>query len=365
MKTSASFYWVCSFICSLLILATVPVARPLQKLLERNFKSGISYLLTALFILAAIELFRRFIWNPRRFSVQFLVLFSLIAAGYAWRLSRLPVAVERFHLIEYGCLAIFVLLACHRMDSGWVGLGWAMSAVLFVGLCDELFQYYWPGRYGEWRDVVINMESGAMALLSLILLNPLKGIMHASAARSQAFLFFTLACLSVLSGCFFLHVQQFGFEISDPEFGRFRSHFQAAELLKITQRNCNAYFSGPNTKASENKTISRDLYFKEAKQHFDRSKLLLQLHRWNDAYREHLVFNRYFSGAAESFRYTADESRKFEKHRVSGSQHFLSQPMDYLVVHLDSTQVKWISAICFLIFFCAGLARLLFRPSVP
>jgi VanZ family protein len=77
--------------------------------------------------------------------------------------------VEKLHLIEYGLLSWIIWWAWRpgrqRLYRPAAGV-WLLSAA--VGAADEWIQHFTPGRFGEFRDVVINWESAALGLAVLL-----------------------------------------------------------------------------------------------------------------------------------------------------------------------------------------------------
>ena len=72
--------------------------------------------------------------------------------------------MERFHLFEYGFLGYFI---CHALaidvkDEYIYGVG--MIIVILVGTLGEVFQLFFPNRFGDLKDIFINSLSGLLGL---------------------------------------------------------------------------------------------------------------------------------------------------------------------------------------------------------
>ncbi len=101
-------------------------------------------------------------------------LIALTALGglyyYLYRHGFL-VPAEKVHLVEYGLLSWIIWWARRPARQGWywpaAGV-WLLNAAF--GAADEVIQHYTPGRFGEFRDVVINWESGALGLAVLLVM---------------------------------------------------------------------------------------------------------------------------------------------------------------------------------------------------
>ena len=81
------------------------------------------------------------------------------------------VPAEKVHLAEYGLLSWVIWWAWRPARRGWY---WLAAGVLLVnaafGALDEVIQHYTPGRFGEFRDVVINWVSAALGLAVLLVM---------------------------------------------------------------------------------------------------------------------------------------------------------------------------------------------------
>ncbi|MFC1699099.1 VanZ family protein [Candidatus Omnitrophota bacterium] len=90
---------------------------------------------------------------------------AVLACIYAFGLSRLRLAIERVHFIEYGLLAVFLFRALrHNIKNRSVYL-WSGITVFTLGLIDEGIQYLLPNRVYDNRDVIVNGLAGILALL--------------------------------------------------------------------------------------------------------------------------------------------------------------------------------------------------------
>ncbi|MFH1778011.1 MAG: VanZ family protein [Candidatus Omnitrophota bacterium] len=78
---------------------------------------------------------------------------------------RLKLIEERIHLVEYALLGIFA-----ARDNQKTNLSFLYSAIFvsFIGLLDEIYQYFLPGRYFDWRDVFFNFVGGSLGGLLYI-----------------------------------------------------------------------------------------------------------------------------------------------------------------------------------------------------
>ena len=145
--------------------------------------TGVSFDLLALLPLAAIGglVVAAATW---RSGADLLTLLALTALGgiYYYLSTRVFVSpIENLHLIEYGLLSWILWWAWRPAGTSLarpIAGVWLLNAA--VGATDEMIQHYTPGRFGEFRDVVINWQSAALGLaVLLVLMAPWKGTARA------------------------------------------------------------------------------------------------------------------------------------------------------------------------------------------
>lgn len=147
---------------TLLILASAPVARPLQEWLRGHLgKEGMMILLGGMFLGAALA--GGFLINVRKLPRRNLILGSLLfLIGLAGSLA-LKIPEERIHLLEYGLLGILAPASLGGKNGGGIYLR-ALLFIFLVGLLDEGFQWLLPDRVGDWRDVGFNTLGGVWGI---------------------------------------------------------------------------------------------------------------------------------------------------------------------------------------------------------
>jgi VanZ family protein len=107
-----------------------------------------------------------------------LVWLAVLAGAYAYLFARvLQEPIERLHLVQYGLLSWAIWWAWPQGGTPivWRALPvWLLNAA--VGAADEWIQHVTPGRFGEFRDVLINWESAALGLgVLLVFVAPRRG----------------------------------------------------------------------------------------------------------------------------------------------------------------------------------------------
>ena len=157
-ETSA---WLVVATLSLLIFATVPLARAAQRFVTELGGREL-FLFGVLTVLAAALLGTIWVARRRRLPARFIWVWTAVAIGYmaaAWSLRRAP--EEAVHLLEYGALGIAAHRALRfRVGDAWIHLAAALVGAA-VGLLDEGIQWLTPSRHWDLRDLGINAASAA------------------------------------------------------------------------------------------------------------------------------------------------------------------------------------------------------------
>lgn len=87
----------------------------------------------------------------------------LVLAGYGLAFWYLRVPEERFHLLQYGLVNVFIAGALPDKISGLRRHMAAIALACLAGIGDELIQALRPNRVGDLRDVFINCYSAMLA----------------------------------------------------------------------------------------------------------------------------------------------------------------------------------------------------------
>ncbi len=339
--------WAAITLTALSILGMVPLARPLQNWIKGTVGSGIFIVFTLVFVAIGLEIFRRIVIIEKARNPVRIFIFFLVAGLYAWRLVTLPLHVERFHLIEYGLLGVLITLACNRKNPDFLAPGWGLAAAWLLGMTDEFFQWVWPDRVGEWRDVVINIQSAALAIAALIFLGFLPGIRHRPSRRAAGIFLFIIAVLCLLSGGFFLKVHVFGHRLTDPGIGTFNSFFSREQLSLTHPENYAEFVMETDKIAASIGALDHRRYFydREAREHFDRTHLLIELDRIKEAKNEYLLTLTYYNAYLEfqELRFPPELEALMTRTEPIPPPQFSSRVMDWLVVDFTAQQIRNIS----------------------
>ena len=196
---------------------------------------------------------------------NFLWIVGVAIVFVLWVLSLRRSPEESVHFLEYGILAILLNRALRpSMPNALVFVAAALTGAL-VGTVDEIIQWVSPGRFWDWRDLLLNGSAGALAQVVLWRVVPpsdrgwdprsLRIVLRLAAAQ---FALLTL-CLAntparvaryspFLPNCSHLTsslnpMAEYGFRHAVPGLGVFNSRLTIEELL--TQDSTRAAEVGP------------------------------------------------------------------------------------------------------------------------
>jgi hypothetical protein len=389
---------------SLLIYATIPVARAVQAFVDAQWgRELFRYLVIGAVgggTLAALG----YAWRTRRrFSASNTVVLLLIGAVYivcAYRLCK--VADEAVHFVEYGVLGLLCFRAFgHRHRNGLVYVC-ALVLCVIVGTVDEVLQWLTPGRYFDFRDVRINGIGSALMLLGIawgirpawVGWRPEPRSVRVAARLAMVEVLLVGCCYantpgvvhryaSVLPGLEGLRhnrstMSEFGYRYQDPEIGVFKSRFSPEALAREDRRRAEEAaaildrYHDPN----EARTLARyqeflgvytpgsDPFMHELRVHLRSRDANIRRTRARTpgsaeyvdaagrAYGEHLVVARYFSNSvARSLYHLGEEQARALADLVEPDYRFVSRVSENLTTGVGPWGVAAVLALVL-----AGLA---------
>lgn len=290
-------------VASVIVLAAAPGIGELRGLVQDAFPDHYRLILVSI---VAVALTAAVAWAVIRIRERQGLRYGLITAavvvGTAYSLLMATGepnvdAVERFHFVEYGLLALLFFRA-------WRGLPWRAAAVLafaaafMVGTLDEWLQWFVPGRVGEWRDVLLNSVAiGCGLLFALGLQGPATTSYYAYRVRSGRFHPAFLPLLTFAIFAAFFYTVHIGHQIRDQSIGTFRSRFSAAHLLALAdERRAQWKVAPPNG----TRVYSReDQYLAEALWHIQRRNDMDAEGGLWATWKENLILETYFAPVLE------------------------------------------------------------------
>ena len=171
-------------------------------------------------------------------------------------------AVEHFHFVEYGLLALlYYRVWRERGDVSTFAM--PMLAGLLVGTVDEWLQWFVPFRIGEMRDVLLNGVALLCGLLFGIGLTPPGRLVLAAGGESRTMLA-AMAIATIAAGAAFFHAVHLGYEVRLPPDVRFSSRFSAGQLAAAARDRAARWGSEPPV---ERRLSREDHYLSEGRWH--------------------------------------------------------------------------------------------------
>jgi hypothetical protein len=276
--------------------------------------------------------------RPRRIGMLGLAA-TLAAVSFAFLRSGNPNvdAVEAFHFVEYGALTL-LFFPFGQAGARWEAYVSAALATTVVGIADEWFQWFVPGRAGEWHDVLFDLLAIACGLLLCLALDtrPRRGrSSDRPDERRSTRLGIHGAVVILLLGAF-LAALHLGHEIRDPEIGMFRSRFSADRLRELGADRRRQWGAAPPPVAG--RYGREDQYEAEALWHVRRRNFGMDPDRKGDpveldiAWHENLILERYFgavldaasAGGATGHRLAPEQLADLDTRRARGQAPFVS-----------------------------------------
>jgi len=220
---------------SIAVVIAAPFIGELRTALSRALGTNFARVLNTAIAIVAIGVFTLGLARirDRRVLRGVLLLIALAIAFFFGRgsssSSAVTRAVERFHFVEYGMIA---LLFSRAYGVTAAGLAMAALSAFMVGIAEESLQWFVPDRIGELRDVLLNSVAIACGLLVVVAVEPvLPRAWRFAPGDSRRVA--RLTALALLALGLFVRVVHLGTEVGDGEV-TFRSRYAPAELEALS-----------------------------------------------------------------------------------------------------------------------------------
>jgi VanZ family protein len=257
-------------------------------------------------LVAAIAMAFLRIRERRRFRLLVMAGAFVIGAVYTSLLSTGDTtidAVERFHFVEYGAIAV-LFYRVWRPAADLSTLLLPVLCGLAVGTLDEWLQWFIPYRVGETKDVLLNLTAIVCGLLFGVALEPPRDFtwrLRPVSARRLALV--TSMVIVVFAG--FIHSVHLGHELHADGIGRFKSGYTMDELEALQGDRDARWRADPPVGL---RRLSReDQYLDEALWHVrERNR------RWDEgdittAFHENLILERFFTPVLDHRTYVSPD----------------------------------------------------------
>jgi hypothetical protein len=263
---------------------------------------------------------------------------------WAFRTGRGEVdAVELVHFLQYGLIAALFYRAVRDLASP-AGLVLTLLYGILVGTLDEWVQWRVPTRVGEARDVGLNLYAvGCGLLFGLGLFPPPAFHWQVPPPHRRAIRRFAGAVLLVFAG--FFDRAHLGYEVHDPEIGRFRSYFTREHLLALQVRRAAEWRARPPRGLEP--LAKEDYYLTEGGWHAQARNEAYAARAYDAAWRENRILEKYFEPFLELRSFASGQP-----HRWPPAQRAEVDARRGAVARTEYTSP-------------AGFARIYTRPSRP
>lgn len=155
--------WLTTLFYIAFIFGFTTVGRPVSDWLREN--ELLRPVLLACFFITFLAIgvyLAFFFFDPD--GVAFVSLTAVLSL-LAYSVCELDYTVERIHFLLFGVLALLSRYAFSLHVGIKTQYFMALLITALVGVGDEIFQYYLPNRFFDWKDVGVNFLAGIIAVL--------------------------------------------------------------------------------------------------------------------------------------------------------------------------------------------------------
>jgi len=174
MTRSSLLRWLAVAAWVVVIFTAIPFVRSLREYFVARWPAeliGIGVILVVVALCAAGLIFLR----RRRRSLHvkdaaLLLVVTTVLVIWTWRLMGQP--EETVHFLEYGVLGVLLSRALRtNIQDSSVFVAGALIGIL-VGIFDEIIQWLVPGRFWDFRDIVLNGGASILVQIAISVLAP-------------------------------------------------------------------------------------------------------------------------------------------------------------------------------------------------
>lgn len=223
----------CAVLWAAVIFGTIRYAQPLMQFLGEHLghDAGLNKIFTAVIFAALTGLCVRLVRRPG-FNAARGAWTALVVAGYGYAMYAVELPIEKLHFLEYGILAVFVFRAARHALPRVCAYAVVVPVCYVVGVLDEYLQSFMPRRVGEISDTFINLAAAILATIELVFAWIPAGIDQPIQKRHIWWVFAAWTA-ALLAGAGFIHlVSDFGYRLTDPSIGTFRSSFSREDMAR-------------------------------------------------------------------------------------------------------------------------------------
>src|SRR5688572_12555285 len=301
----------------------------LQEALPGQYRTIVAAIVIGAAVAAVVAAVARI--RERRFRRYLCLATAVIVATAYGRATRTGNAdqdlVEQFHFVEYGVVTyLFYRVWRHRGDRAALILPFCAGVI--VGIVDEWFQWFIPGRVGEMHDVLINAVAVASGLLFSVGVHP---VMVDAASTGGRRAIAAGAAAVILATAVFVDSVHLGHEVRDPRVGTFRSQFDADALIAAAAERASRWPAQPP--ATSSGIAREDHYLSEGRWHVQRRNEIDGDPDRSRAWHENLILETFFAPVLDlGSRWTPEQRAEAEATVPADRPPYLSDAEPYPIV---------------------------------
>ena len=152
---------------TIVLLATLPLARSLQQSIDRFAGKWIYIVLVGLLIALYLAVSARYVMRATHVRSANIIWFAAVSAIVMGITATARTPIEGLHFIQYGVLGLLAYRALsHRIHDFGVYLSATLIATI-VGTIDEAVQWILPNRVWDIRDILFNLSGSLMVQFAI------------------------------------------------------------------------------------------------------------------------------------------------------------------------------------------------------
>jgi VanZ family protein len=232
-------------------------------------------------------------------------------------------AVERFHFVEYGLIAVLFYRVWRRAgDVSTIVL--PILCGFIVGTLDEWLQWFIPYRVGEMHDVLLNFTALVCGMLFGVALEPPPSFTWQLGRDGWSRLGAGAAAVLLVFGAF-VGVVHLGYVLEVGGIGKFSSRHTEAELDALQRDRAERWLTAPPLNIPR---LSReDQYLDEGLWHVRERNRRWDAQDITAAWHENLILERFFAPVLDRQTYvSANGNRWPPEHRADAQSRAVADP---------------------------------------
>ncbi len=182
-------------------------------------------------------------------------------------------------------------------------------AGLLVGTLEEWLQWFIPGRVGDMRDIFLNGAAIVCGLLFSVGVDPPERLSFSLRPRSIGRVAATGAVVTLVFALF-VHSVHLGYELSDPEAGRFRSRYDAATLQGVGAERLATWKVSPPLQRPDRRS-REDQYMSEGLLHVQERNRQWEAGNVVTAWRENRILEKFYAPVLDTPSYVSPTGHRW------------------------------------------------------